>query len=31
MQFGNMKNCMDENIVTLCDVDNRRMESRLDY
>ena len=30
MGFGNMKNCLDENIVALCDVDKRRMDGRLD-
>jgi predicted dehydrogenase len=30
MGFSNMKNCMEENIVALCDVDERRTEGRLD-
>lgn len=30
MGYGNMKNCMDENIVALCDVDERRLDGRLD-
>ena len=30
MGFGNMENCIDENIVALCDVDNDRMKVRLE-
>lgn len=29
MGYGNMKRCMDENIVALCDVDAERMEGRI--
>ena len=30
MGYGNMKRCMEENIVALCDVDNRRTKGKLE-
>lgn len=30
MGYGNMKNCTDENIVAMCDVDARRLEGRVE-